>query len=86
MWLNGSALTDTDAQGRLLSDDTFLLLFNSGGSPVGFALPDASRGASWTPVLDTNVATGEPPAAGGLAAGAQVQLPAHSLLVLRKTA
>jgi glycogen operon protein len=86
MWLNGSALTDTDAQDRLLSDDTFLLLFNAGDGSLEFALPDASRGAAWTPVLDTNVATGEPPASGGLAAGVHVHLPGHCLLVLRKTA
>jgi hypothetical protein len=29
MWLNGAALTGTDANGTPLTDDTFLILFNS---------------------------------------------------------
>ena len=33
MWLNGQALTDTDADGNALSDDTFLILFNASWNP-----------------------------------------------------
>jgi hypothetical protein len=42
VWLNGSALTDTDAQGTVLTDDTFLILFNASWNPQVFTLPPSS--------------------------------------------
>lgn len=37
VWLNGAALTDTDAHGTVLTDDTFLILFNASWNPQVFA-------------------------------------------------
>ena len=85
MWLNGSALVDTDAHGTPLTDDTFLVLFNASWNPAGFTLPPASRGNTWTPVLDTAIATGAPASPGPvLAAGAPLKVAPRSLVVLRK--
>ena len=50
MWLNGAALTDTDADGNVLTDDTFLVLFNASWNPQPFTLPPASLGTTWMPV------------------------------------
>jgi glycogen operon protein len=86
MWLNGAALVDTDNHGVLLTDDTFLLLFNAWWEPATFTLPDVSRGATWQLVLDTNQPTGVPAAAvPALAAGSGYSLAPRSLLVLRRT-
>jgi glycogen operon protein len=85
-WLNGAALVDTDDHGVLLTDDTFLLLFNAWWETAKFTLPDASRGATWQPVLDTNHPTGAPAAPiPTLAAGSGYDLGPRSLLVLRRT-
>jgi isoamylase len=87
MWLNGAALVDTDDRGTVLTDDTFLLLFNAWWKPGTFTLPDASRGATWMPVLDTNQPTGAPATpVPTLAAGSGYTLGPRSLLVLRRTA
>lgn len=85
MWLNGAALTDTDSDGNLLTDDTFLILFNASWDNQDFTLPSASMGATWLPALDTTQDTGS---AGlheaALPAGSAYNLSSRSLLVLRK--
>jgi isoamylase len=86
MWLNGAALTDTDANGNTLTDDTFLVLFNASWDPQSFTLPSSSFGTSWTPVLDTTQATGSPPPSStALPADSGYTLNPRSLLMLRRT-
>jgi isoamylase len=83
MWLNGAALTDTDAEGNVLSDSTFLTLFNASWNPQAFTLPPASFATTWMPVLDTTQATGSPvPSSISLPAGSAYTLSPRSLLVL----
>jgi glycogen operon protein len=52
VYLSGVGLTDTDARGRPVTDDDFLVLFNAHHEPIAFTLPDLGRGA-WQGVLDT---------------------------------
>jgi len=86
MWLNGAALTDTDADGNALTDATFLILFNASWNPQSFTLPSSSFGTTWTPVLDTTQATGSPPPSSTtLPADSGYTLNPRSLLVLRRT-
>jgi isoamylase len=86
MWLNGAALTDTDADGNPLTDDTFVVLFNASWNPQVFILPSSSLGSAWMPVLDTTQATGSPAASStALPAGSAYTLTPRSLLALRKT-
>jgi isoamylase len=86
MWLNGVALTDTDANGTPLTDDTFLVLFNASWNPQPFTLPPSSLGTTWVPVLDTTQSTGLPaPPSTALAAGSAYTLGPRSLLALRGT-
>ena len=86
MWLNGAALTDTDANGNALTDDTFLILFNASWNPQVFTLPSANLGKAWVTVLDTAQATGLPaPSPTALPAGSAHTLNPRSLLVLRRT-
>ena len=86
VWLNGAALTDTDPHATVLTDDTFLVLFNACGNPQAFTLPPSSLGSAWVPALDTTQATGSPaPYASALPADSAYSLGARSLLVLRRT-
>ncbi len=52
-FLNGDALNEPDLRGRRVSDDSFLLLLNSGEKPVNFTVPGREFGTSWRVVLDT---------------------------------
>jgi isoamylase len=40
VYLSGEGLTEVDAQGAALRDDSFVLLFNAAANEVGFTLPD----------------------------------------------
>ena len=85
MWLNGAALTDTDTDGNVLTDDTLLILFNASWNPEVFTLPPSRLGTTWMPVLDTTQSTGLPAAAAtALPAGSAYSLGPRSLLVLRR--
>ena len=86
MWLNGAALTDTDTDGTVLTDDTFLIMFKASWNPQPFTLPPASLGTTWIPVLDTAQSTGHPaPSSTALPADSGYTLSPRSLLVLRRT-
>jgi isoamylase len=83
LWLNGAGLTDTDADGQALHDDTFVILFNASWNPQAFTLPTAGFGDTWIPVLDTTQGTGSPPPSlTAVSAESAYTLPARSLLVL----
>ena len=49
--LAGDAISETDAAGRPIVDDTLLILLNASDQEVEFRLPDA---AGWTVLLDTD--------------------------------
>jgi isoamylase len=51
VYLAGEGLTETDARGRPLRDDNFLLLFNAHHEPVAFRLPVYA--GRWRVLLDT---------------------------------
>jgi len=53
LFLNGDAITEPDAHGRRIVDDSFLLLLNSHYEPVDFQLPEREYGDSWRIVVDT---------------------------------
>ncbi len=53
VFLNGKALDSRDAQGRLASGASFMLLLNAHHEPVGFRLPAARYGTAWEVEIDT---------------------------------
>jgi glycogen operon protein len=53
VYLSGQGLSETDDKGRPLTDDTFLVLFNSHDEQVFFRLPQFERTARWLMIMDT---------------------------------
>ncbi|HLZ37808.1 MAG TPA: glycogen debranching protein GlgX [Mycobacteriales bacterium] len=82
VFLNGEGMTDVDARGQRVVDDSFLLLFNADHLDVPFVLPGPEYGERWERVLDTAVPMlDEAPTA---KAGTEVLVEARSLQVLRR--
>ena len=82
VFLNGDAITEPDARGRRVTDDSFLLLFNAGAEAVTFTLPGPEFGADWQAAVDTADpdVTDRP----GHAAHDRVALPGRATLILRR--
>ncbi len=55
--LNGDAISERDAHGQPVRDDSFLILFNAYWEPVAFTLPPADYGERWRVLVDTAAAT-----------------------------
>jgi glycogen operon protein len=53
MYLSGVGFTETDATGRPLGGETFLVIFNAHHDRISFKLPDFAPGARWELVMDT---------------------------------
>jgi glycogen operon protein len=83
MRLGGDAILEWDEQGRRVTDDTFLILFNADAEAIEFTLPRASRPILWSVVLDTN----NPRVLEGAwtrSAGARLVLEGRSVMVLKR--
>jgi glycogen operon protein len=57
--LSGDAITETDARGRLLKDDDFLVLFNAHHEEIPFVLPEFIKASQWRPLLDSRDPLGD---------------------------
>ncbi len=58
VFLSGEAMEECDVRGRPVSDDNFLLLFNSHHESIPFVLPVSDKSLVWQCLLDTNYAEG----------------------------
>jgi glycogen operon protein len=81
--LAGDAIPETDAKGRPLEDDTFLVLLNAHHEPLKFTLPAHRRGIRWELVLDTVAANGGDKGIEMMKGGEAYHLEARALAVLR---
>ena len=54
LFLNGEAISERDDQGRPVTDDHFLLLFNGHHDAVPFTVPDGIDTTTWRVVVDTS--------------------------------
>ncbi|MEZ5121628.1 MAG: hypothetical protein R2736_08640, partial [Solirubrobacterales bacterium] len=70
-------------QGRPLSDDSWLMLFNAHHEDVAFTLPNQRFGSAWCSEIDTS-APDEEQGARRFEARDAVTVPARSVLVLRR--
>jgi glycogen operon protein len=82
-FLNGEAIDAPDARGERVVDDSFLLCFNAHDESVEFVTPDDDYAQEWSVEIDTNDAVGSAELV--IVAGATVEVPARSMLILRKT-
>ncbi len=87
VFLNGDAITEPGTRGEQIRDRNFLLLFNAHSDSVRFALPGAAYAGGWQVVIDTAAAwvqaDGGDSAAEVLPGSAAVDVPGHSIMVLR---
>ncbi|RAU93423.1 glycogen debranching protein GlgX [Mycolicibacter senuensis] len=83
VFLNGEALPEPDAHGRRIVDDSFLLCFNAGETPVDFVTPDSGYALGWHAVIDTADAAGRSELS--VEAGHTVAVAARSLIILCKS-
>ena len=83
MLLYGDALEELDERGRVLKDDTFLVLLNAYHEELDFTLPAPPGGERWLAELDT---AREPPCCdlGTYRAGDGYPLEGRSLALLRR--
>jgi glycogen operon protein len=82
--LNGAEITERGPSGEEIVDDSFLVLFNAWRDPVTFRLPPVRLGRRWTHELST----AEPELGSNgreYRARDEVELPARSILLLRRT-
>ena len=80
--LAGDAIDERDVKGRVIRDDTFLVLLSAHDEPIIFTLPAHRRGVRWQPVLDTATAGPGKKRARLLRGGDQYEVEARSLVVL----
>jgi glycogen operon protein len=83
VYLSGQGLSETDEKGRAVTDDTFLVLFNSHDEQVFFRLPEFPRAARWLMLMDTAYEHGL--ARGGVTPGGGVYTAeARSIVLLQQ--
>ncbi|MDQ2627962.1 MAG: glycogen debranching enzyme, partial [Actinomycetota bacterium] len=83
VFLNGEALPEPDARGRRIVDDSFLLCFNAGETPVDFITPASDYAQGWRAVIDTADPAGRSDLE--VFAGDAVPVTARSLTILCKS-
>ncbi|MEV4347960.1 glycogen debranching protein GlgX [Actinoplanes sp. NPDC049596] len=82
VFLNGHGIPERDALGELITDDSFLILFNPLEERVAFTLPDRQFGRTWEVVVNT----ADPLLAARrktTKAGGQYEVNGHTMVVLR---
>jgi isoamylase len=83
VFLNGDAITEPDPRGGKITDDSFLLLFNTHSNPLMFTLPEAGYAAGWEVVIDT----AHPEASGAVRRPKdEIEVCDRAMVVLRSTA
>ena len=82
VFINGAFL-GIDDRGQRITDDSFLLLFNAHNEPVEFRLPDQKFGREWNIKITTQA---ESETGSTVAAGTQVMIGAHAMMVMARTA
>jgi isoamylase len=84
VFLNGKAIPTPDHRGEPITDDSFYLLFSAHHEPMTFKLPTCPWGDRWEKVIDTNKPIPDLRDHEAFAAGQDVWVQAHSVMVLRR--
>ena len=84
-FLNGDAITDRDARGERVVDDSFLMAFNAHHEDIELTLPGADYGDGWQVVVDSCAGLVEAEPSGEVVpAEGSFTLSARSVAVLRR--
>ncbi|MEW1610964.1 MULTISPECIES: glycogen debranching protein GlgX [unclassified Streptomyces] len=86
LYLSGRDIPGRDARGEPVTDDSFLAVLHAGAEPVAFELPGAPWAAGYELVLDTSREDQADAPGTVLEGGAEMTVPARSVLLLRVTA
>ncbi|WP_156231212.1 glycogen debranching protein GlgX [Corynebacterium occultum] len=84
VYLNGDAITEPDARGEKVKDDSFILMFNAHHEPIRFTLPPTYFGQKWQLIIDTTEDSGYPLEAEVINAAGTIEVPARSCMVLKQ--
>jgi isoamylase len=82
VFLNGDAIPEPDRMGRRITDDHFLLMFNSHWDPIKFTVPPVRFGDKWRVRLDATTHLVDPPDAATWDADSVHLVEGYSLVVL----
>ncbi|GIL27455.1 glycogen debranching protein GlgX [Actinocatenispora comari] len=83
LFLNGDGIRERGPRGEQITDDSFILCFNSYWEPVTFTTPAGEYGEKWRVLLDTAEPTGDGWDEDQVAeSGGKVRVEARSLIVL----
>jgi glycogen operon protein len=82
VYLNGLGISDLDARGQRVTDDSFFLCFNAHHELIEFTLPPGEFGPAWLPVVDTAEAA-KPVDRQSIPASATVRVAARATVVLQ---
>jgi len=86
VFLNGYAISEPDNRGERITDDSFLLLFNTGWEPLDFNVP-LNHGKEWQIIVDTAQPWPITPGSGAkVRAGDVLHLTDRSMMVLQRPA
>ncbi len=85
VFLNGDGIREPDSRGERVADDSFLLCFNGHHEDITFCVPGEEYGERWETALDTAAPMVDEAEQRSLKAGEDIEVPARSLLVLRRT-
>jgi isoamylase len=84
IFLNGDGLASKDDRGQMVTDDSFLLMFNAHNEALTFRVPEEGPAGPWVVVLDTTEATMRGDARREvLELGGPRKVEGHSVVVLR---
>ncbi len=84
VYLNGMAITEPDARGQKIVDDSFILMFNAHYEEIEFTLPPRAFGARWQLLVDTTEDIGYPIEASIIEAKGTITVPSRATMVLKQ--
>ncbi len=84
IYLNGQAITEVNARGEEIQDDSFLMIFNAHSGPITFTLPKKELGQSWKLIVDTANKDGFPSEETIIKASGTINVPGRTSMVLKQ--
>jgi isoamylase len=84
VFLNGEAISEPDARGERITDDSFLLMFNAAEHDLDFTIPAAEFGEQWLSIIDTAAPYPPPGGAESVKPGDTLTVASRSVQLLRR--